>query len=331
MLDNRQPMRIPVPRWLCQAVFDGLFAVTGPGPQPWRKRAAHLALTKVRRRLIALSDDAAIESRLRDTRIAFPLSHNLLLYRRERKDYSANLTRVSVAVLSKYPDLRAVDVGGNIGDSVLLMRDAGVFPILTIEGDQRFHRYLEKNIVGQPQVAIERSFVCPEGYAPMTAIHDGGTSRLTEQTGTEATATKQRSLQSILRDHPEYVSAKLLKIDADGMDFTIIDSALDWVGVTRPIVFFEYDPTLSRHRSPNGIEILRSLADRGYESALAWDNHGRFLLGAPLSQWELFADLDAYVRDPGAVLYWDLCCFHREDRDIFEALHSSERAMGIGS
>jgi FkbM family methyltransferase len=324
-------MRIPVPRWLCQAVFDGLCAVTGPGPQPWRKRAAHLALTKVRRQLITLSADAPIESRLRDTRIAFPLSHNLLLYQRERKEYSANLTRVSTAVLSKYPHLRAVDVGGNIGDSVLLMRVAGVFPILTIEGDERFHRYLVENTADQPHISIERSFVCPDGCAPLVAIQDGGTTRLMEQTGRGTTAARQRSLQAILRDHPEFSSAKLMKIDADGMDFTILHSALEWASAARPVLFFEYDPTLSRGRSPNGVETVRSLAERGYEYALAWDNHGKFLLGAALNQWELFADLDAYVRDPGAVLYWDLCCFHREDSDIFDTLHSSERARGMVS
>lgn len=281
----------------------------------------------MRRKLVRWSGDALVQGDWLGRSIAFPLSHNLLLYQRERKEYSANLARVSAAILAKYPDLRAVDVGGNIGDSVLMMRSAGDFPILTIEGDERFHECLVANTTSEPNVVIEPSFVLANDNAELMLVRAAGTGRLTSNQLGSQLAERCRSLEAILRDYPEFVGAKLLKIDTDGMDFTILNSALGWLSRARPLLFFEWDPGLSKDHRPSGIEVLQSLASHGYCSALVWDNHGKFLLGASLQHTELFIDLDAYVGSPKEILYWDVCCFHKEDNDVFVVMRVNERTL----
>ncbi len=53
------------------------------------------------------------------------------------------------ALHMKYPDLTFIDIGANVGDTVVLLRALGAgSPILCIEGDDRFFAILSKNLHG---------------------------------------------------------------------------------------------------------------------------------------------------------------------------------------
>jgi FkbM family methyltransferase len=323
-----QNKRIPVPsmtalapRWATQSLYDALVSLTTGAPQSFGRRFARRILVRLRRHLVHLTGDKLVRARFLDHEIIFPLSHNLILYQKEQPSYSQNLARVSRIVFEKYPSLKAIDIGGNIGDSVLLMRQAGKFPVLTVEGDPRFLACLEANLASEEDVTIERSFIGSDGDAK-TLVPKDGTSQLVSTDGGGSSVTL-KSFTRTIEEHQRFATAKLLKIDTDGFDFLILTSARDWLPFARPAIFFEYDRKLAVGNGPSGIETLQSLAKVGYSSALVWDNNGRFVLASSPSDLDLFEDIDGYIGD-GAVLYWDICLFHDDDRDLAERLRRVE-------
>ncbi len=309
--------------WLAQRTYESLLASTASGPQPLARRARRRVMERLRQQLIVVAGDPAIRHRYLGRPIVFPLSHSLLLYEREHDSYGHNLTRIAAATFAKYPDLHAIDIGGNIGDSVLLLRQAGVFPVLTIEGDPRFVPVLQRNLADVAAVDIEPSFVGTGAPTTLAVVRNGGTSRLAHASGTES-AIEAVPLPALLAQHPAFVRSKLLKLDLDGLDFAVLTASRDWIASACPVVFMEYDPTLSAAHGLDGITTLDTLRSLGYSHALVWDNHGNFLLGTPLDARDLLLVLDRYVTAPCGLYYWDVCCVHSTDADLFRALREGE-------
>jgi len=68
--------------------------------------------------------------------------------------YSTNLPRLGVFAKEKYNDLRMIDVGANMGDTVALVRSKSYFPIACIEGDGEFFEVLKTNMEHFKDVSI---------------------------------------------------------------------------------------------------------------------------------------------------------------------------------
>lgn len=311
--------------WVAQRTYDGLLALTSSRPQPALRRASRRALEKMRERLVKLAGDPEIRRPYLGHPITFPLSHSLLLYEAAHATYGRNLARIAAAAVVKYPGLHAVDIGGNIGDSVLMLREGGEFPILTIEGDPRFVRVLERNVLSLSDVVIESCFVGTGETDAMTVLRSGGTSRLEFREG-KSDSVRAVPLADVLARHPPFLASKLLKLDLDGLDFAVLEASLAWLADARPVVFLEYDPALAAAHGLDGPQTLEALRSVGYTRALVWDDHGNFLLGASLDDRELLLDLDRYIGSPCGLCYWDICCLHAQDEDLFAALRSVEAA-----
>ena len=75
---------------------------------------------------------------------------------------------------------------------------------------------IEKSFVGADGQAIDPAFIVDLGRnaSLKAAIRDEGPIKL-------------RSLQSILKDHPAFSRAKLLKTDTEGFDFDILRQSLN--------------------------------------------------------------------------------------------------------
>ena len=127
----------------------------------------------------------------------------------------------------------------------------------------------------------------------MYALVDKGGSRL-------------RSLQNILKDHPDFALAKLLKTDTEGFDFDILRQSLDFVRRSKPVVFFEYDPHFRPEEPKAGLDAIQALINSGYTNFIYYDNYGNLLLHATSKQWGIMTDLDHYLdsnRNHGSVVY----------------------------
>ncbi len=277
-------------------------------------------LLRARRILVRLGDPL-VEYDFRGTKLRMPLSHSLPVILRTFPLYSDNLGRIAARLSTKYPDLTVIDIGANIGDSVAMIHQHTQVPILCIEGEPKFSELLRRNVATiVPAPVIERSFVGTGGETLVAVVHDGTASLAA--TGSDDSAVRVKSLEHILQEHPGFQHSRLLKIDTDGMDVAILNSALGWISREKPVLFFEYDPDFQRAHGAGGLELLAKLNTAGYHRALVYEGNGDYMFLAELENKNLFSDLHEYFS--GREKYGDLCIFHSEDEDIAEIIRRSE-------
>jgi FkbM family methyltransferase len=250
-------------------------------------------------------------------------------YRKKFHLYDAALGPIAAVIHAKYPELRAIDIGANVGDTAALIRESAEIPILCIEGDPVLLPILTENAARLgPGVVIEPSFVGPEGAAVnlQSATDLGRNTSLVQATDAHG-STKLRTLRAILADHPEFRSAKLLKSDTEGFDFDILRQSQDFIGQSKPVIYFEYDPHFHPNQPRAGLDAIAALIAAGYSEFMYYDNFGNFLLHADASNAGVFTDLDSYLasnqRHGIAVYYFDVCAVHRDDADLVAPIKST--------
>jgi FkbM family methyltransferase len=272
--------------------------------------------------------DPVVRWQLEGVDLLMPLSHDLPLARPLYPHAWENLTTVSRVTLQKYPDLAALDVGANVGDSLAVMRAAGSFPILAIEPHPRFAELLRANAAGMPEVEVEQAFAGDGGGSSVRGLLESfGTATLVRVDGAApgpGPEVPQRSLEEVAGEHPRFRSPKLIKIDTDGYDCDVIRGAIDFIGRARPVLFFEYEPHLLAAHGDDGISVFRGLRDVGYTRALVYENTGEFLLSTDLSDTSLLEDLHRFYQSYRGARFCDICAFHDEDRDLATRLHETE-------
>lgn len=252
--------------------------------------------------------------------------HALPEIRKVLPDYSENIGRVASAVERKYPGRGFVDVGANVGDTAVIVRAHSHLPILCIEGSDVYFDLLRTNVGQFPDVELDWILVDAASgeRAGRLNLNHGTAAFQTEPDDT--TVTRFEGLESILARHPRFQSAKLVKLDTDGMDGRIILGALEWISTARPILFWEHD--IGRDIAARGpaLTVFSRLFEIGYQTAIIFDNKGDYLQTLPLDAHQQLADLSDYL--PGGVQefygYCDICAFHLDDLDLCSQIRKTE-------
>jgi FkbM family methyltransferase len=211
----------------------------------------------------------------------------------------------------KYPNLKVIDVGANIGDSAVLIKDIADVPILCIEGNPKFLDLLKLNTKSLNQVAIADCFVGEE-MSKVEAISGLGSAHLKESNegGIEV-----KTMQRVIAENDTFRHAKLLKIDTDGFDNKIIRGAKTYLIESKAAVFFEYDPYFLSKQGEQGVDIFDFFVDLGYKKFLIFDNIGDFLITLGSQNKKQFIELHAYFNKDGKQ-YMDILALHEEDLNI---------------
>src|ERR1039458_4940240 len=68
-------------------------------------------------------------------RIRLPVGSQVLDHKRRFRLYDTALGSIASMIHAKYPDLHAIDIGANVGDTAALIRKSADIPVLCIEGD----------------------------------------------------------------------------------------------------------------------------------------------------------------------------------------------------
>jgi FkbM family methyltransferase len=269
--------------------------------------------------------DPLISYPIKGHQIRLPLSHALPLVLQYYPDYSENLARVANCVYAKYPDLKIIDIGANIGDSVFVIRNKIPCPIFCIEGDLAFFKILQTNTATCKNVVIKQAFI---GDSDTTKNKElivvSGTAHFTDSVNT---STEFRKLSTVLIEEPQFAQAKLLKIDTDGFDLAIIRGSTDFIQTAKPILFFEYDPFFLKNQKEDGISIFSLLQKLGYHSMVIYDNFGRYLISLPLTETNQIADLHRYLLNRPGDYYYDICVVHTEDLEVMQQLREIELSL----
>src|SRR6266446_3769120 len=283
-----------------------------------RYEQCKLKLLRKARRWLVQHGDPLISCSFDGVDLLMPLSHELPFYRKSLPDYGTNLGRIVRHVQGKYPDLAFIDIGANIGDTLATVRRFVRLPVLGIEGDDCFFAVLQLNAprLG-PDVFLEKSFISHRsGLFPGSVERQSGTARLIRSTENSGDDLKVKTLSGVLAGHASFRGAKMLKVDADGFDISILRSELELLGRMRPVLFFEYDPYLFPQNEEDGFEIFGNLQSAGYRQAIFYENNGDYLLTAELSQVNLLEDLHHFYEGRRSNRYCDICAFHSDDLDL---------------
>lgn len=251
-----------------------------------------------------------------------PVEGNLNFY----KYYSRNLPRIAKYMESKYPTYGIIDIGANIGDTVALIRTAGVNQhIYSVEGEPTYISMLKQNMTLFKDVTVFETFLgeTTHNLEGGTEVEDG-TARLNKNTGTQIEVKK---LDDVAKTN-NLQNIKLLKIDTDGFDFKILRGSLEFIKEQTPVIFFEYDAVYLEEQGETGTDIFDSLRYLGYSTALFYDNFGKLLLSLTIDNIATIKQLYNYMRKKeGAFPYYDVCVFHKNDDELAKEILEKETAF----
>jgi FkbM family methyltransferase len=268
--------------------------------------------------------DPLITYQISSQYLQMPLSHALPIVRQRHPDYSQNLARLASCIQTKYPDLKVIDIGANIGDSVFIIRNKVSCPILCIEGDPVFFKILQTNTADCKDLVIKQVFIGDNDViANKELVVVSGTAHFIDSSN----STEFKKLSSVLHEESQFSQAKLLKIDTDGFDLAIIRGSIDFIESAKPILFFEYDPFFLRNQKEDGISIFSLLQALGYHSIVIYDNFGRYLISLTLTETNQIADMHGYLLNRLGDYYYDICAVQAADLDIIQQLREIELSL----
>ena len=265
--------------------------------------------------------------------IVLPAEHRLDQYQRAYRLYDRFLGDIANLVGQKYPDATAIDIGANVGDSAAAICRDRDLPVLCIEGSPTFLPYLRENRRRLPAgIEVVECLVSSEdGTAPADYLK---AERGTASIGTPGASPAPgplvlRRLDSILKEHPRFLHARLVKSDTDGADFDILIASLPVFRHDKPVLYFEYDPTVRKDGHQKALALIAGLVRSGYGAFAVYDNFGHFLEVIDTGILDRFADLDRYLMSNlffgRHVYYLDVCAFAKADYDIKDSLVSFHR------
>lgn len=279
-------------------------------------------LLTIRKLLIQLNNSVLIKYELEGKTILLPMRHDFPLVRKAHPYYDSNIGRIAKYLLEKYPDLKAIDIGANVGDTAIIIKTNADIPLLCIEGEPFYFDLLKKNTSNLNNIFYEKCLIgdSPSKNLNLISYKGSATLSFTESKNTAVF----KNLSSIIKDHRTIDKIKYLKIDTDGFDCKIIRSNYDFLKQHKPVIFFEYDPHFLSLNKDDGISVFELLVKLGYQTAIVYHNTGEFLISLDINDLQTLRQLHLYYSGRNTEMYIDICVFNSEDSDIAEKIISYE-------
>lgn len=277
----------------------------------------------IRKTYLKFNENALVKYKLNDHVIILPLRHDLPIIKRTFAYYDSAIGRIPQLLSQKYPSFQAVDIGANVGDTVITIKSFLDIPVLCIEADEFYFKLLVENTRSLKNVYCENSFIGDNAGNAMKLISYHGSARLTTSSN-DSKKTEFKSLSKIIQSHSNFNNVKFLKIDTDGFDCNIIRSNINYLTDNKPVVYFEYDPYFLKLFNDDGLSVFKSLQAAGYYTMLIYDNTGRFMISTNVNEIKLLEQLHIYYSGRKGGMYMDICIFHQNDNDIAEKCVNSE-------
>lgn len=251
--------------------------------------------------------------------IDIPLYHPLPFYSFLYKNYSTNLSRVAGYIGNKYPNSSFIDVGSNIGDSVLLMRKTCNNNVFCVEGDQKYLKLLQHNMERYNNVSIIDTYLSDkDGKMFLHVDNKLGTGNLNVFDGTDYF--KVRCLDSLFHNSDDI---KFLKTDTDGFDAKVIKGGEQMIKKCKPLIFFEFDDKLLKKNGDSGINLMNYLIDCGYKYFLVYDNFGLYSKSIVINR-EISSKKYNHYFGSNTKYYYDVLAIHSEDEKLYKTINESE-------
>jgi len=261
-------------------------------------------------------------------RMVLPWPHRLPDYAGDGP-YGQNLVQLAALLGEAEPPVRVLDVGANVGDSTLQILHAADARVLCIEADPYYLEYLHLNVGDKPEVEVVEALLTPDVRTEATtAVRVGGTTRFTE--GSTGDALESITPTDLRKQHPDFDDLRLVKSDTDGYDVVLVPVIAEAWADRRPVLFFEYDPHLTRLAGNDPDAVWPRLASLGYREVAVWGNGGHAVGRTTVD--EISAKMAPLEEKIGLrkTAYWDVAVVHDEDdigRAALEQLIPASRTL----
>lgn len=283
----------------------------------WRGKVAR----RVRRARLRFGDPA-IRYKIGDADLALPMSHMLPIFRRDVESYLSNFSRIIEVLSRRWLQLRVIDIGANVGDTLALIREANPgASVLCVEGNPAYLRFLSSNAKSFGSgVYIEPSFLGSGATFAGVIAQNEGTAHL--EARADAVPVQTITLEQLIGRHPDFGIPQFIKVDTDGFDARILDAAMGFLDEHGPLVFAEVDPQMTLDVGQSWPDTIRRLADRGYSDSIWWTNQGRMICRCDLTRGDNVTDLLHFL--PGKTAYSDVLFGRAEHSEIMNSIRDGE-------
>ena len=263
----------------------------------------------------------------KDFSIQLPANHMLPTYQQHHPKYDRFLPH-----LAKYiqPSDTVIDVGANVGDTLAGMAEQNaISSYICIEPDDLFYEQLQKNIERIKSSKIDlkvhtiKSLV-GKSVSGVFLEGKGGTKHAIISNGGSI---KSKPLDELLSEIA-YSNIRILKTDADGFDYDVLDSSASVIHVHKPVIFFEcqYDYDYQK----NGYEkTLYSLESEGYCDWTIFDNFGEIVVQT--KNLDVVIQLMRYLwnqnigRATRTIHYYDVLAVQDKDANLIDRVLADYR------
>lgn len=264
-------------------------------------------------------------------KIEIPQHNPLGMVYDENPQFAGQLGRLTSIVKKKYPNASAIDVGANVGDTACIIKSAEDIPVMCIEGDAATFVYLQRNIA-QFRDASAHNLFLGENTAEVHANLENRGWNLTIIPNAAAASSRIKivRLDDYIAAQPAVHTCKLLKIDTEGFDCSIVRGATRLLEEVAPVITFEYNRGNMDKIGEPGLPTLELLEQLGYSTIVFHDQDGRLLLATTLGEHALIKDVHEYADCVhGRVGYLDITTFHERDTDLASEFIAEERLIRV--
>lgn len=216
-----------------------------------------------------------VTTKIHRRKVVLDFGHVYPIYSRLYPTYNNPLIQLVYECFSANKSaITLVDVGANIGDTILLLDDKCphmVGKFYCIEGDPEFFAYLQQNLAyrkdGELFLAVLSSSNSAENELVRTRAGTGSAQGKGQ--------TPACTLDSIFFNS-DAKQIDVLKIDVDGLDGKVLLGATRVLHRYQPAVIFEWHPLLCQQTGNSWTEHFEILEKAGYSRFIWFDKFGKF-------------------------------------------------------
>ena len=213
---------------------------------------------------------------------------------------------------------KIIDIGANVGDTLYATIDRCSNKIICVEAADDFYELLEFNInalseAQRGRVSALKKMAGTGSFTGTLEQTHGGTASLKVD---EKTIQNYFSLDFLIGDK---TSVNLIKVDTDGFDFDVIESAKQICKESKPILFWENE--ISEDFQLNGFEqMYYNLSELGYDTLYIFDNFGNLIFEN--SNFEILKQLHTYIYSmkkydcTRTIFYTDVLAVSNKHKDL---------------
>ena len=241
-----------------------------------------------------------------DSRILLPLSHQMPQYRSRHSRYDRVPMWLAQYVRETRGSLHMIDVGANVGDTILATIPRSGDRYLALEPHPRYFPFLISNL-STVEACTALQIACGETDGTLEIGEAArGTAGPTFGGGAVAVSVPQRRLDAIWAQAWDAGRADFLKIDTDGFDVQVLRGARDLLAAQRPWIFYECDSAISNDAAELHLSAFELLREIGYSRGLAFDNFGALRMELDFGDSEDLRRTMAAQSRQGPVYYHDI-------------------------